>query len=109
MTRILNLGVAQLGPIARDESRSSAVRRMIELMEQAHQKKVELIVFPELALTTFFPRWYLEDPAELEAFFETEMPNQATQPLFDAAARMGIGFYLGYACLLYTSPSPRDA
>ena len=97
MTRTLNLGVAQLGPIARDESRSSAVRRMIELMEQAHQKKVELIVFPELALTTFFPRWYLEDPAELEAFFETEMPNQATQPLFDAAARMGIGFYLGYA------------
>lgn len=97
MTRILNLGVAQLGPIARDESRSSAVRRMIELMEQAHQQKVELIVFPELALTTFFPRWYLEDPDELEAFFETEMPNQATQPLFDAAARMGIGFYLGYA------------
>ena len=97
MTRILNLGVAQLGPIARDESRSSAVRRMIELMEQAHRKQVELIVFPELALTTFFPRWYLEDPDELEAFFETEMPNQATQPLFDAAARMGIGFYLGYA------------
>ena len=97
MTRILNLGVAQLGPIARDESRSSAVRRMIELMEQAHEKKVELIVFPELALTTFFPRWYLEDPDELEAFFETEMPNQTTQPLFDAAARMGIGFYLGYA------------
>ena len=97
MTRILNLGVAQLGPIARDESRSSAVRRMIELMEQAHQQKVELIVFPELALTSFFPRWYLEDPDELEAFFETEMPNQATQPLFDAAARMGIGFCLGYA------------
>jgi predicted amidohydrolase len=97
MTRILNLGVAQLGPIARDESRSSAVRRMIGLMEQAHQQKVELIVFPELALTTFFPRWYLEDPDELEAFFETEMPNQATQPLFDAAARMGIGFCLGYA------------
>ncbi|MDP6079328.1 MAG: N-carbamoyl-D-amino-acid hydrolase [Arenicellales bacterium] len=97
MTRILNLGVAQLGPIARDESRSSAIRRMIELMEQAHQQKVELIVFPELALTTFFPRWYLEDPDELETFFETEMPNQATQPLFDAAAQMGIGFYLGYA------------
>jgi len=70
---------------------------MIELMEQAHQQKVELIVFPELALTTFFPRWYLEDPDELEAFFETEMPNQTTQPLFDAAAQMGIGFYLGYA------------
>ena len=25
------------------------------------------------------------------------MPNQATQPLFDAAAQMGMGFYLGYA------------
>ena len=28
----------------------------------------QLVVFPELALTTFFPRWYMEDPAELDAF-----------------------------------------
>ena len=97
MSRILKVAAAQLGPIALDEPRSSAVGRMIVLLQNAKAQGAELVIFPELALTTFFPRWYLEDPDELEAFFETEMPNQTTQPLFDAAARMGIGFYLGYA------------
>jgi predicted amidohydrolase len=41
------------------------------------------------------------DQAEIDAFFETEMPNSATQPLFDAASRLGIGFYLGYAELAH--------
>ena len=54
MSRILNLGVAQLGPIARDEPRSSATSRMIELMRDAHSRSVNLLVFPELALTSFF-------------------------------------------------------
>ena len=31
------------------------------------------------------------------------MPNAATQPLYDEAARLGIGFCLGYA-LLETTP-----
>jgi len=55
-------------------------------------------VFPELALTTFFPRWvYDRGDAELEAFFEDAMPGPETRPLFEAAADRGIGFYLGYA------------
>ena len=53
-------------------------------------------MFPELALTTFFPRWDLDDD-ELLTFFEREMPSDATQPLFDEAARLGVGFHLGYA------------
>ena len=57
MTRTLNLGVAQLGPIARDESRSSAVRRMIELMEQAHQKKSGINRLPRTCTNDFFPAW----------------------------------------------------
>jgi hypothetical protein len=32
-------------------------------------------VFPELALTTFFPRWAIDDDALLEGFFETSMPS----------------------------------
>ncbi|SPK70107.1 N-carbamoyl-D-amino acid hydrolase (plasmid) [Cupriavidus taiwanensis] len=56
-----------------------------------------LVVFPELALTTFFPRWYMEDPEALNAFYEREMPGPETRVLFDTAARLGIGFYLGYA------------
>ncbi|MCP5265570.1 MAG: N-carbamoyl-D-amino-acid hydrolase [Burkholderiaceae bacterium] len=97
MTRIVTVGAAQLGPIARSETRSQVVERLLALMREAKAHGCELVVFPELALTTFFPRWYLEDPAELDAFYEREMPGPETQPLFDAAARLGIGFYLGYA------------
>ena len=100
MTRSLPLAVAQLGPIARDEPRASAVERMIALLRKADDAGSKLIVFPELALTTFFPRWYFEDQADVDAFFETDMPNADTEPLFDAAARAGIAFYLGYAELI---------
>ena len=57
----------------------------------------QLIVFPELALTTFFPRWYIDDEAEINSFFEQSMPNAATQPRFDLSRELGVGFYLGYA------------
>lgn len=97
MSRMLTVGVAQLGPIARDESREQVVARMITLLTEASEKKCKFVAFPELALTTFFPRWYFEDEAELNSFYETKMPNDATQALFDKAAELGIGFYLGYA------------
>ena len=107
MTRSLPLAVAQLGPIARDESRTSAVKRMITLLQKAEAAGSKLVVFPELALTTFFPRWYFENQADVDAFFETDMPNADTEPLFDAAARAGIAFYLGYAELIYDNDTIR--
>ncbi|MFO7647018.1 MAG: N-carbamoyl-D-amino-acid hydrolase [Halomonas campaniensis] len=91
------MGAAQLGPITRQDTRRQAVNRMIELMRQAHARGVKLVVFPELALTTFFPRWYFDDPAEVDAFFEREMPGPETRPLFETSRELGIGFYLGYA------------
>ena len=97
MTRSLVLAAAQLGPIQKSEGRDVAVGRMIRLMEKAHQRGAQVVVFPELALTTFFPRWYLEDEAELDAFYEDAMPGPDTQRLFDTAARLHIGFTLGYA------------
>ena len=54
-------------------------------------------MFPELALTTFFPRWWVDDLREADHFYETEMPSAQTQPLFAEAARLGVGFCLGYA------------
>ncbi|MEE8535085.1 MAG: N-carbamoyl-D-amino-acid hydrolase, partial [Kiloniellales bacterium] len=97
MSRTVKVGAAQLGPIARSESRAEVVARLLELMRQAKSAGCELVVYPELALTTFFPRWLMDDPAEIDAFFEREMPGPETQALFDEAARCGIGFYLGYA------------
>ena len=97
MSRIITVGAAQLGPIQRAESRSSVVSRMLALMDKAHGRGVELIVYPELALTTFFPRWMMEDQAEVDDWFEREMPNDATAPLFEAAKDYRMGFHLGYA------------
>ncbi len=97
-TRRPLVGAAQLGPIERDDSREQVVDRLIALMHEAHAEGCDLVVYPELALTTFFPRWYLDDdPAELDSYYEREMPGPATKPLFDEAARLGIGFCLGYA------------
>jgi len=96
--RPLTVGAAQLGPIARYETRASVVKRLIALLRQGAERGCEVVVFPELALTTFFPRWYFPDGSpELLAYFETEMPSPETQPLFDEAKRLGIGFHLGYA------------
>lgn len=97
MTRIVTVGGAQLGPTGRHESRTSVVRRMVELLREARAAGCELVVFPEIALTSFFPRWWMEDQDEIDRFFEREMPGPETRPLFEEAARLGIGFYLGYA------------
>ncbi|MEX1365112.1 MAG: N-carbamoyl-D-amino-acid hydrolase, partial [Nannocystaceae bacterium] len=69
----------------------------------------QLIVFPELCLTTFFPRWYIEDEAELDAFYETQMPGPDTQPLFDEARRLEVGLHLGYAELRHDAAAKRRA
>jgi len=88
---------AQLGPIARADTRADVVKRLLALLHEAKARGAELVVFPELALTTFFPRWWMEDPAEIDAFFETEMPGPETQALFDEARRLALGFCIGYA------------
>ncbi|MEX0638613.1 MAG: N-carbamoyl-D-amino-acid hydrolase [Burkholderiales bacterium] len=100
MSRIVTVGAAQLGPIARNEPRGQVVARLIALMQQARSHGCDLVVYPELALTTFFPRWYFERQQEVDSWFEHSMPGPETQPLFDAAKKLGIGFYLGYAELV---------
>jgi len=97
MTRMVNVASAQMGPIAKAESRASAVQRLLAMLREAKGRNAEIVVFPELALTSFFPRWVIEDEAELDSWFEREMPGPETAPLFDEAKRLGIGFYLGYA------------
>jgi N-carbamoyl-D-amino-acid hydrolase len=97
VARFVNVAVGQLGPVARSETRAEVVLRLMALMRQAHANGCDLIVYPELALTTFFPRWYMADQAELDFFFEREMPGPDTRALFDLARELVIGFCLGYA------------
>ncbi|WP_338662508.1 N-carbamoyl-D-amino-acid hydrolase [Pararoseomonas sp. SCSIO 73927] len=97
MTRRLTVAAAQLGPIQKAEGRDVSVGRMVRLMERAHRRGVEVVVFPELALTTFFPRWYEEDIAAADDWYEAALPSNQTAPLFEAARKFNIAFHLGYA------------
>lgn len=100
MSRVIRVAAAQMGPIARDESREQVVARLLTLLDQAKSHNCDLIIYPELTLTTFFPRWVMANPDDANAYCESEMPNAATRPLFDRARAYGIGFSLGYAELV---------
>lgn len=95
--RIVRVAAAQLGPIQLAESRADVVARMIALMDQAKRRGATFIVYPELALTTFFPRWYWEDRVEADIWFEREMPGPDTAPLFERAREHGMAMSFGYA------------
>ena len=96
MPRLIRLAAAQMGPTSRAEPRDVTLGRLIALLEQAAIQGAQMVVFPELAFTTFFPRWLMEGDA-LAGYFEAAMPNPAVQPLFDRARALGVGFYVGYA------------
>src|SRR5688500_5366323 len=98
MARNIKIAAAQLGPLHKADSRATAVSRLKKLLQEAHAMGAKFVVFPELALTTFFPRWWMEDQANVDRlYFESSMPSAETRPLFDEAKKLGIGFYLGYA------------
>ncbi|MFN3642523.1 MAG: nitrilase-related carbon-nitrogen hydrolase [Gemmobacter sp.] len=95
MSRAVTLAVCQTGPVQRSAARAETVDRLIHLLETAAAMGAGLAVFPEMALTTFFPRWMLPED-EIAAFFETAMPGPDTARLFAAAARLRCGFVLGF-------------
>lgn len=95
--RRLGLAVAQMGPVQLADTRRDVVARLLDMMREAHGRKADLVVFPELALTTFFPRYWMSQEEAQARYFETDMPGPETQALFDEARKLGIGFYLGYA------------
>jgi len=95
--RKLGLAVAQMGPVHLADTREQVVKRLVEMMREAKGRGAEFVVFPELALTTFFPRYWISDEEANEKYFEATMPNARVQPLFDEAKKLGVGFYLGYA------------
>lgn len=100
MSRVVTVAAAQMGPVQRNDTRRAVVDRMIGMLDAAADQGASLIVFPELALTTFFPRWFMTDQAEIDEFFETAMPGPVTADLFEAARARHIGLSFGYAELV---------
>ncbi len=95
--RVVTVAAAQMGPIQKADTREAVVERMCNLMREAKAQGADLVAYPELALTTFFPRWLSEDQAEIESWFERDMPNDATRPLFDLARSSNMAMSFGYA------------
>ncbi len=107
MARRLTVAVCQTGPVQRSAGRGETVDRLVGLLEQAAARGAEIAVFPELALTSFFPRWLIEDEAVRDGFFERQMPGPETTRLYAAARRLGLGFALGYAEIAHESGRER--
>ena len=99
MARHLTVAAAQMGPVQKHHTRADVVDRLVAMLHRAHSMGAELVVYPELALTTFFPRWFVDDITQADHWYERSMPSPVTQPLFDEARRLGVGFCLGYALL----------
>lgn len=104
-SRMLTVAAAQMGPVPTlTTPRSETLARMIKLLEQASEKNVRLVVFPELALTTFFPGYVIQDPDEIAKFFEPASPSDPyailtsphAKPLIDRANDLGIDVHFGY-------------
>jgi len=93
----LGLAVAQMGPVNLADTRQAVVARLVAMLREATARQAEFVVFPELALTTFFPRYWMDEEEAVARYFEKTMPNPAVQPLFDEARKLGVGFCLGYA------------
>ena len=95
--RMVRVAGAQMGGTQRGDTRRHTLDRLIALLEASAAQGAQLVVFPELAFTTFFPRWFFPNTQELDTYFERAMPNANVQPLFDRARELGLGFNIGYA------------
>jgi predicted amidohydrolase len=93
MPRHIKVAAAQMGPNNEGTPREAIVERMLGLLEQAAAEAVDLIVYPEMALTTYFPKRIRQD---FDQFFETEVPPKALEPLLRRAAEARVAVHVGF-------------
>ena len=94
MARHVKVAAAQLGAINEGTSREEMVDRMLALLEQAIAENVEILAYPELALTPYFPKRIRDD---YDQFFETELPPKCLEPLLRRAGQAGVACHIGFA------------
>lgn len=99
MARIIKVAAAQVGAVHRDAEKSETVQRLVNLLREAAEQKVQLVVFPECTLTTFFPRHLFHSQDGLDKYFEHGQDitqSSHTKPLFDEAKALNVDIVLGY-------------
>jgi len=94
MARHVKVAAAQLGAINEGTSREEMVDRMLALLEQAIREQVQILAYPELALTPYFPKRIRDD---YDQFFETEVPPKCLEPLLRRAGQAGVVCHIGFA------------
>ncbi|SPO01865.1 related to N-carbamoyl-D-amino acid hydrolase [Cephalotrichum gorgonifer] len=100
MPRTLKVAAAQLGANHLNTKRADVLARMTALLRSAAELGAQLVVFPETAFTTFFPRYRLDAVPGSDAYFDdgdTLLTSPNTRPLFDEAKTLGLDVYLGFA------------
>lgn len=99
MPRVVRLAAAQMGATHLSDPREKTLGRMLKLLDHAAGRGAQMVLFPETAFTTFFPRHFFRDEAVLESWFEhgdiRTAPN--TKPLFDRAKALGVDISVGFA------------
>jgi len=94
MARYVKVAAGQLGAINEGTSREEMVDRMLALLEQAIREQVQILAYPELALTPYFPKRIRDD---YDQFFETEVPPKCLEPLLRRAGQAGVVCHIGFA------------
>ncbi|KAK3112926.1 hypothetical protein LTR53_010266 [Teratosphaeriaceae sp. CCFEE 6253] len=99
MAPTLRLAAAQMGATHRTDPRPHTLARMLALLDAAAEQGAQLVLFPELAFTTFFPRHLIHDAEELAAWFEHGdiTTSASTAPLFARARALGVDVSVGFA------------
>jgi predicted amidohydrolase len=100
MARILKVAAAQMGPVHLTSPRAETVSRMIALLQSASSLGAQLVLFPETAFTTFFPRHLISSQEELDTYFEHSnslSTSLNTRALFDEAKKLGVDISVGFA------------
>ena len=99
MSRIVRVAAAQIGAVNAWDTREATMKRMKTLLRDAADQGAKLVLFPEIAFTTFFPRYFILDPNELDSWFEhgdvRTAPN--TKPIFDMAQELNVDICVGFA------------
>lgn len=93
MPRYVKVAAAQMGPNNEDMRRDQIVERMLALMDKAIAEGVEILAYPEMALSTYFPKRIRDD---YEQFFDQEVPPKALAELLARARAAGILCHVGF-------------
>lgn len=97
MSGVITVAGAQMGATQKDDTRASVAQRMQHLIEKAAKRGAQLVVFPELCLTPFFPRWYYETPDEADQWFEDQWPPLGLDTVLQKATELNVMIQISYA------------